>query len=85
MALELFLLFLAVGYCIGFLAALIFAGNRDAGIVGSFILGLTFSASGWKPPIAGQWGWIFVAAMGAMLLIAIVALTQRFVPKAAAS
>ena len=47
------------------------------GIVGAFIGGWLFSAMGWGTPFGGIAGTIFVAFIGAVLLLAILRLIRR--------
>ncbi len=70
------LTWLIVGLVAGVLAALVLGGygllaNIIIGIVGAFIGGWLFREAGWGVPFAGLAGTIFVAFIGALLLLAI--------------
>ncbi len=70
------LTWLIVGLVAGVLAALVLGGygllaNIIIGIVGAFIGGWLFREAGWGVPFAGLAGTIFVAFIGALLLLAV--------------
>lgn len=68
------LTWLVVGLIAGVLAGLIVGGyglitDIVVGIVGAFIGGYVFRHAGWHAPIAGLGGTIFVAFIGALILL----------------
>jgi uncharacterized membrane protein YeaQ/YmgE (transglycosylase-associated protein family) len=68
------LTWLIVGLIAGVLAGLVVGGygilaDIVVGIVGAFIGGFIFRAAGWGTPFAGLAGTIFVAFVGAVVLI----------------
>ncbi|CAN5352711.1 GlsB/YeaQ/YmgE family stress response membrane protein [soil metagenome] len=52
-------------------------GDIIVGIVGAFVGGWLFSEMGWTAPFAGLAGTIFVAFIGALLLLLILGLIRR--------
>ena len=80
MTLETFLLWLVIGAIAGWLASAVVGGGFGlvgdiiAGIVGAFIGGWVFRAAGWHAPFAGIAGTIFVAFVGAVILLLILRL-----------
>ena len=77
------LTWLIVGLVAGVLASLIVGGTRYGiigdivvGIVGAFVGGYVFRAAGWSAPWGGLVGTIFVAFIGAVLLLLIIHLIQ---------
>ena len=71
-----------VGLVAGVLASLIVGGvgllgDILVGIVGAFVGGWLFSRMGWHAPIHGLAGTIFVAFIGAAILLAIVRLVRQ--------
>lgn len=86
MTLETFLLWLVVGAIAGWLASVVVGGGFGlvgdiiAGVVGAFIGAWIFRAAGWHAPFAGLAGTIFIAFIGAVLLLAIlrlISMTRR--------
>jgi uncharacterized membrane protein YeaQ/YmgE (transglycosylase-associated protein family) len=76
------LTWLIVGLIAGVLAALLVGGyglvaDIVVGIVGAFIGGWLFRAAGWHAPFAGLAGTIFVAFIGALILLVILHLVHR--------
>jgi uncharacterized membrane protein YeaQ/YmgE (transglycosylase-associated protein family) len=76
------LTWLIVGLIAGVLAALLVGGygliaDIVVGIVGAFIGGWLFRAAGWHTPFAGLAGTIFVAFIGAVILLVILHLVHR--------
>lgn len=70
------LTWLVVGLVAGVLASLVLGGygliaDIVIGIVGSFVGGLLFQHFAWRVPFAGLAGTIFVAFIGALILLAI--------------
>lgn len=72
------LTWLIVGLIAGVLASLIVGGSGYGilgdivvGIVGAFLGGILFRAAGWGTPFDGLAGVIFVALIGAILLLVI--------------
>ena len=77
------LAWLIVGLVAGVLASLIVGGTGYGiigdivvGIVGAFVGGWVFSAAGWSAPWGGLAGTIFVAFIGAILLLVIIHLIR---------
>jgi len=83
MTLETFLLWLVVGAISGWLASAVVGGGFGligdiiVGIVGAFIGGWVFRAAGWGAPFGGIAGTIFVAFIGACILLLILRLIAR--------
>jgi uncharacterized membrane protein YeaQ/YmgE (transglycosylase-associated protein family) len=77
------LTWILVGLCAGVLASLIAGGGYGIiadiviGIAGAFIGGWIFHAAGWTAPFAGLAGTIFVAFIGALILIVVLRLLHR--------
>ena len=75
MGLEMFLVWLLVGLVAGWLASAVVGGGFGVigdlvvGIVGSLIGGFIFRATGLDSPVGGIAGSIFVAFVGAVLLL----------------
>jgi len=70
------LTWLIVGLVAGVLAALVLGGyglltNIIIGVVGAFIGGWLFREAGWSVPFHGLAGTIFVAFIGALILLAV--------------
>jgi uncharacterized membrane protein YeaQ/YmgE (transglycosylase-associated protein family) len=82
MTLQLFLIWLAVGLIAGWLASALIGGGFGVvgdivvGLVGSFIGGLIFNGLHLHSPLAGLPGTIFVAFVGALVLLAILRLVR---------
>lgn len=73
---------LIVGLIAGVLASLLVGGyglvaDIVIGIVGAFIGGFIFRAAGWSAPFDGLAGTIFVAFIGAIVLLVILNLFNR--------
>lgn len=69
-------MWLIVGLVAGVLAAFILGGfgllaDVAVGIAGAFIGGYVFAHAGWHAPIAGFGGTLFVAFIGALILLAV--------------
>jgi uncharacterized membrane protein YeaQ/YmgE (transglycosylase-associated protein family) len=78
------LTWLIVGLVAGVLASLIVGGTGYGiigdivvGIVGAFVGGFLFRSAGWSVPFHGLAGTIFVAFIGAVVLLVIIHLVQR--------
>jgi uncharacterized membrane protein YeaQ/YmgE (transglycosylase-associated protein family) len=77
------LTWLIVGLIAGVLASLIVGSAGGIivdiviGIVGAFVGGWLFTAAGWHVPFAGLAGTIFVAFIGAVILLVLVHLIRR--------
>jgi len=78
------LTWLIVGLVAGVLASLIVGGSGYGilgdivvGIVGAFIGGWVFRAAGWSAPFGGLAGTIFVALIGAIVLLVVLHLAVR--------
>lgn len=77
------LTWLIVGLVAGVLASLIVGGTGYGilgdivvGIVGAFVGGWLFTAAGWHSPFAGLPGTIFIAFIGAVVLLVIIHLIR---------
>lgn len=73
---------LIVGLVAGVLASLLVGGygiiaDIVIGIVGAFVGGAIFRAAGWSAPLEGLAGTIFVAFIGAVVLLFLVRLVRR--------
>jgi len=76
------LTWIIVGLVAGVLASLLVGGygiiaDIVVGIVGAFIGGWIFRAAGWASPFGGLAGTIFVAFIGAVVLLVILNLFNR--------
>ena len=80
MTLETLLLWLVVGLIAGWLASAVLGGGLGiigdivVGVVGAFIGGWLFRSAGWHAPFGGIPGQIFVAFLGALILLALLRL-----------
>jgi uncharacterized membrane protein YeaQ/YmgE (transglycosylase-associated protein family) len=75
------LTWLIVGLVAGVLASLLVGGvgllgDIIIGIVGAFVGGYIFRAAGWSAPFDGLAGTIFVAFIGALILLLIIHLVR---------
>ncbi len=76
------LTWLIVGLIAGVLASLVVGAGGSilidivVGIVGAFIGGWVFHAAGWHTPFAGLAGTIFVAFIGAVILLIVLQLIR---------
>ncbi|HET9619970.1 MAG TPA: GlsB/YeaQ/YmgE family stress response membrane protein [Kofleriaceae bacterium] len=76
------LTWLIVGLIAGVLASLVVGAGGSIivdiviGIVGAFIGGWVFHAAGWHTPFAGLAGTIFVAFVGALILLVVLHLVR---------
>jgi uncharacterized membrane protein YeaQ/YmgE (transglycosylase-associated protein family) len=77
------LMWIVVGLVAGVLASLIVGGSGYGiigdiivGIVGAFIGGFVFREAGWSAPWGGLAGTIFVAFIGALILLVILRLIR---------
>lgn len=83
MSLETFLLWLAVGLIAGWLASAVVGGGFGVigdivvGIVGAFIGGFLFRKMGVGVPLGGLAGTIFVAFIGAVVLLVVLRVVRR--------
>ena len=83
MGLETFLLWIAIVLIAGWLASAIVGGpfgvigDIVVGIVGAFIGGIIFRALAWSTPFGGLPGTIFVAFIGAVVLLLLLRLFRR--------
>jgi uncharacterized membrane protein YeaQ/YmgE (transglycosylase-associated protein family) len=77
------LIWIIVGLIAGVLASMVvgsgfgLVGDIVIGIVGAFVGGLLFRAAGWHAPFGGMAGTIFVAFIGAVILLLILRLIRR--------
>jgi uncharacterized membrane protein YeaQ/YmgE (transglycosylase-associated protein family) len=77
MTMETFLLWMAIGAIAGFLASAIVGGGYGLigdiiiGVVGAFVGGWLFRALGWHAPFTGMAGTVFIAFIGALVLLLI--------------
>lgn len=76
------LTWLIVGLVAGVLAGLVVGGyglvaDIVVGIVGAFIGGFIFRTAGWSAPFGGIAGTIFVAFIGAIVLLVVLRLFHR--------
>lgn len=78
------LMWLIVGLVAGVLASMIVGGTGYGiigdivvGIAGAFVGGALFRYAGWHTPFAGIAGTIFVAFIGAIVLLVIINLLRR--------
>jgi len=77
------LTWLIVGLIAGVLASLLVGSAGGIlvdiviGIVGAFVGGWLFGAAGWHVPFAGLAGTIFVAFVGAVILLVVLHLVRR--------
>jgi uncharacterized membrane protein YeaQ/YmgE (transglycosylase-associated protein family) len=82
MTAEMILIWIVVGLIAGVLASLVVGsgygmlGNIVVGIVGAFVGGWVFRAAGWTAPFGGLAGTIFVAFIGAVLLLVLLRLLR---------
>jgi len=83
MSLETFLLWVVIGAVAGWLASAVVGGGFGllgdivVGVVGAFVGGFVFRALGIGSPFAGLAGSIFVAFVGAVLLLVCLRLIRR--------
>jgi len=83
MTLETFLIWIAIGLIAGWLASALVGGGYGVigdivvGIVGAFLGGLIFRGLHVRAPFTGIPGTIFVAFIGAVVLIVILRLVNR--------
>ena len=82
MTLETFLIWIAIGLVAGWLASAVVGGGYGVigdivvGVVGSFLGGLIFRRMHWHAPWGGIAGTIFVAFIGALILLLILRLIR---------
>lgn len=87
MTLETFLLWLAIGLIAGWLASAVVGGGYGVigdivvGIVGAFLGGWLFRSLSIASPFAGLAGTIFIAFIGAIVLLLLLRLIHRTVPR----
>jgi uncharacterized membrane protein YeaQ/YmgE (transglycosylase-associated protein family) len=83
MTIEAVLLWAVVGIIAGWLASTVagggqgLLGNLVVGIVGAFIGGLVFRALGVSAPLGGLAGTIFMAFVGAVVLLILLRIVRR--------
>jgi uncharacterized membrane protein YeaQ/YmgE (transglycosylase-associated protein family) len=83
MELETLLLWIAIGLIAGWLASAVVGGGYGVigdivvGVVGAFLGGLLFRALGAGAPFGGLAGTIFVAFIGAIVLLLLLRLINR--------
>jgi uncharacterized membrane protein YeaQ/YmgE (transglycosylase-associated protein family) len=83
MTAEMILVWLVVGLVAGVLASMVIGsglgmlGNIVVGVVGAFVGSWLFRAAGWSAPWHGLAGTIFVAFVGAMILLVVLRLIGR--------
>jgi len=77
-------MWLIVGLVAGVLASMVVGGTGYGiigdivvGIVGAFVGGALFRYAGWHTPFAGIGGTIFVAFIGAIVLLVVINLLRR--------
>lgn len=77
-------MWLIIGLVAGVLASMIVGGTGYGiigdivvGIVGAFVGGALFRYAGWSAPVGGMAGTIFVAFIGAIVLLLIINLLRR--------
>jgi uncharacterized membrane protein YeaQ/YmgE (transglycosylase-associated protein family) len=78
------LTWIIVGLVAGVLASLIVGGTGYGivgeiviGMLGAFVGGWVFRETGWRVPLSGLAGTIFVSFVGALLLLVVVHVVQR--------
>jgi uncharacterized membrane protein YeaQ/YmgE (transglycosylase-associated protein family) len=87
MTLQLFLIWMAIGLIAGWLASALIGGGFGVvgdivvGLVGSFIGGLIFNGLHIHAPWAGLPGTIFVAFVGALVLLTVLRLVRSGSPR----
>ena len=83
MTLESFLLWIAIGLIAGWLASAVVGGGFGVvgdivvGVVGAFVGGWLFAKLGVSSPLHGLPGTIFVAFIGAVVLLVLLRLVRR--------
>jgi uncharacterized membrane protein YeaQ/YmgE (transglycosylase-associated protein family) len=83
MSLETLLIWIVIGLIAGWLASAVVGGGYGIigdiiiGVVGAFLGGLLFRALGVSAPFGGLAGTIFVAFIGAILLLLLLRLVRR--------
>jgi len=83
MSVETFLLWLVIGLIAGWLASAVVGGGYGVvgdivvGVVGAFLGGFIFRATGAAAPFGGLAGTIFVAFIGAIVLLLLLRLVNR--------
>jgi len=83
MTAETLILWIVVGLLAGWLASAVVGGGMGVvgdiviGIVGAFIGGWIFSGMHWRAPFGGVPGSVFVAFVGAVVLLALLRLIGR--------
>jgi len=83
MSLETVLLWIAIGLIAGWLASAVVGGGFGVigdivvGVVGAFLGGVLFRALHIRSPFGGLPGTIFVASIGAVLLLVVLRLIRR--------
>ena len=83
MTVETLLLWLVIGLIAGWLASAVVGGGYGVigdivvGVVGAFLGGLLFRATGAASPFGGLPGTIFVAFIGAVVLLLILRIVNR--------
>ena len=86
MTLETFLLWLAIGLVAGWLASAVVGGGYGVvgdivvGVVGAFLGGWLFRVLQIASPLGGLAGTIFIAFIGAILLLLMLRLIRRAAP-----
>jgi uncharacterized membrane protein YeaQ/YmgE (transglycosylase-associated protein family) len=77
------LTWIIVGLVAGLLASLVVGGGYGllgdivVGIVGAFVGSWIFTKMGWHPPFSGLAGTIFIAFIGAVVLLVILRIIRR--------
>ena len=80
---SVFLTWIIIGLVAGVLASFVVGGGYGllgdiiVGIIGAFLGGWIFQKMGWHPPFGGLAGSIFVAFIGAIVLLLILRLIRR--------
>ncbi len=75
---------IVLGAIAGYIAGMLVKGDERWGVIGHIVLGIVgafvggwiFSAAGWGTPFAGIAGTIFVAFIGAVVLLVIIHLVR---------
>jgi uncharacterized membrane protein YeaQ/YmgE (transglycosylase-associated protein family) len=83
MSFETFLVWIVIGAISGWLASAVVGGGYGlvgdiiVGVIGAFLGSALFSAAHWRAPFAGIAGTIFVAFIGAVILLLLLRLIVR--------
>jgi uncharacterized membrane protein YeaQ/YmgE (transglycosylase-associated protein family) len=89
MTLETFLVWVVIGAVAGFLANAVVKGSYGLGgdiiigVVGAFIGGWLFQGMHWRAPLTGIAGTIFIAFVGAVILLVLLRVIRSAGPRSA--